>query len=93
MAAQGIELLFIHVYVVLKSRENATINTGLSWVENPQMLLICIGKSVDLSTVKWQVGKRQFFPCKKYWAGLFFNMLQHPVELCPEKTSKLHLQG
>lgn len=29
MAAQGIELLFMHVHVVLKSRENTTINTGI----------------------------------------------------------------
>lgn len=28
MAEQGIELLFMHVYVVLKSWENATTNTG-----------------------------------------------------------------
>lgn len=28
MAAQGIELLFMHAYVVLKSRES-TINTGI----------------------------------------------------------------
>lgn len=48
------------------------VTLGLSWVEYSQAEPVCAGKHVDLSAVKQQVGKKQFFHCEKYWARLFF---------------------
>lgn len=44
---------------------------GLSCVEYPRAEPVCAGKHVDLSAVKWQVGKTQLFHCKKHWESLF----------------------
>lgn len=65
---------------------------GLSWVEYPWAEPVCTGKYVNLSAVKWQVGKRQIFHCKKYWKSLFLYAAT-PSGAVPSKNIKTPFAG
>lgn len=57
----------------------------LSWVENPQVKIVCIGKKCQSINRDMAGGKEAVFPLQKILGRIIFYVLQHPVELCPEE--------